>query len=123
MESVVALYKALDWSAAEKPVLLHRALVGSHSLATAWDGPQLIGLGNAITDGFLVVYYPHLCVHPEYQGRGIGTRLMQMLMARYEGFHQQQIVADGRAVKFYRKCGFVRSGKTEPLWIYAGHDH
>ena len=24
---------------------------------------------------------------------------------------------------FYRKCGFERAGKTEPMWIYAGHDH
>jgi hypothetical protein len=33
------------------------------------------------------------------------------------------LVADGRALDFYRKCGFVRAGKTEPMWIYAGHDH
>jgi len=25
--------------------------------------------------------------------------------------------------EFYRKCGFERAGKTEPMWIYAGHDH
>ena len=67
--------------------------------------------------------YPHLLVAPEYQGHGIGTRLMRMLMAHYEGFHQHMLVADGRAIDFYRKCGFERAGKTEPMWIYAGHDH
>jgi GNAT superfamily N-acetyltransferase len=122
-ESVVALYRALAWSAAEKPDALHRALIGSHSLVTAWEGERLAGLGNAISDGHLVVYYPHLLVHPEYQGRGIGTELMRRLMARYRGFHQHILVADGRAVEFYRKCGFERAGKTEPMWIYAGHDH
>ena len=123
VESVLALYRANEWSSAEKPELLHRALLASHSLVTAWDGARLIGLGNAISDGCLVVYYPHLLVLPEYQGRGIGTRLMQMLMARYDGFHQHMLVADGRATEFYRKCGFERAGKTEPMWIYAGHDH
>ena len=123
VESVLSLYRANKWSSAEKPELLHKALVASHSLVTAWDGSRLVGLGNALSDGHLVVYYSHLLVLPEYQGRGIGTRLMQMLMARYAGFHQHILVADGRAIEFYKKCGFERAGKTEPMWIYAGHDH
>ena len=123
LESVLVLYRANEWSSARKPDLLHKALLASHSLVTAWDGSKLVGLGNAISDGYLVVYYPHLLVLPDYQGRGIGTCLMQMLMAPYEGFHQHMLVADGRALDFYRKCGFERAGKTEPMWIYAGHDH
>jgi ribosomal protein S18 acetylase RimI-like enzyme len=123
LERILTLYRAHEWSSARKPELLHKALLASHSLVTAWDGSELVGLGNAISDGFLVVYYPHLLVLPKYQGRGIGTELMRRLMARYEGFHQHVLMADGRAVDFYRKCGFERAGKTEPMWIYAGHDH
>ena len=121
--SVLDLYRANDWSSAQKPDLLHKALLASHSLVTAWAGSKLVGLGNAISDGYLVVYYPHMLVLPEYQGRGIGTELMKRLMARYQGFHQHMLVADGRALDFYRKCGFERAGKTEPMWIYSGHDH
>lgn len=123
MEEVAALYHANNWSAAQKADQLHNALVASHSLSTAWDGDRLIGLGNAISDGYLVVYYPHLLVHPDYQRRGIGRELMRRLMLRYEGFHQHMLVADGSAVEFYRKCGFGRAGTTEPMWIYAGRDH
>jgi ribosomal protein S18 acetylase RimI-like enzyme len=123
LQGVVDLYRANGWSSAEKPQQLLSALLGSHSLVSAWEGERLIGLGNAITDGHLVVYYPHLVVHPEYQGRGVGTHLVRMLMARYAGFHQHMLVADGKAIEFYRKCGFERAGQTEPMWIYAGHDH
>ena len=122
-ESVVALYQSLRWSAAEKPEALCQGLANSHSVVTAWDGDKLVGLGNTLSDGHLVVYYSHLLVLPAYQGRGIGTRLMRMLLARYEGFHQHVVIADGRAIEFYRKLGFERAGKTEPMWIYAGHDH
>lgn len=122
-EAVATLYRANAWSSAEKLDLLLKALASSHSLCSAWDGDRLVGLGNAISDGYLVVYYPHLIVLPEYQGRGIGTELMRRLMARYDGFHQHMLVADGRALDFYLKCGFQRAGKTEPMWIYAGHDH
>lgn len=123
LESVLALYLANKWSSAEKPDLLHKALIASHSIVTAWAGNELVGLGNAISDGYLVVYYPHLLVLPDFQERGVGTELMRRLMARYQGFHQHVLLADGRALAFYRKCGFERAGKTEPMWIYAGHDH
>ena len=123
LEGVTSLYRANEWSSADRPELLHQALLASHSLVTAWEDSKLIGLGNAISDGHLVVYYPHLLVLPEFQGRGIGTRLMRMLMARYKNFHQHMLVADGRAIEFYRKCGFERAGKTEPMWIYSGNDH
>jgi GNAT superfamily N-acetyltransferase len=123
LESLLTLYLANHWSSAEKPELLQKGLLASHTLITAWDGERLIGLGNTISDGCLVVYYSHLLVLPDYQGRGIGARLMQMLMARYVDFHQQVIFADGGATEFYRKLGFKRAGNSEPMWIYDGNDH
>ena len=123
LEKLVALYEANGWSSAKKPLLLQKALANSSTLISAWIDGELIGLGNAITDGYLVVYYPHMLVHPDYQGRGVGLDLMKRLMDKYEGFHQHMLVADGRAIDFYKKCGFVRAGKTEPMWIYDGKDH
>jgi predicted N-acetyltransferase YhbS len=98
-------------------------LLNSHSLVTAWDGEKLVGLGNTLSDGYLVVYYPHLLVHPEYQGRGIGKMIMQKLGEKYRDFHQQILVSDGKTVDFYSKCGFERASNTEPMWIYQGNDH
>lgn len=122
-DAIVRLYAANEWSSANKPEALTQALRNSHSLISAWSGDQLVGLGNAISDGFLVVYYSHLLVHPDYQGSGIGTEIMGRRMIKYQGFHQHILVADGRAVEFYRKCGFTRAGKTQSMWIYAGDEH
>lgn len=30
------------------------------------DGERRVGIGNAISEGHRVVYYPHLLVHPDY---------------------------------------------------------
>ena len=57
LKQLIALYRANDWSSAEKGELLRKALRNSDSLITAWAGKQLVGLGNAISDGFLVVYF------------------------------------------------------------------
>lgn len=123
VEKLVALYEANGWSSAKKPVLLQKALSNSATLVSAWVGGDLVGIGNAISDGYLVVYYPHMLVHSNFQGRGIGLEMMKRLTDKYKGFHQQILVADGRAIDFYKKCGFTKAGKTESMWIYAGEDH
>lgn len=122
-DQVLGLYQKLNWSSAKKPAQLMRALEGSHSVISAWAGQRLVGLGNALSDGVLVVYYPHLLVDPEYQGQGIGKGIMKRMQERYSSCHQQQVTADGEAVEFYRKCGFEFSGKCRAMWIYDGHDH
>ncbi len=122
-DEVIELYKANGWSAAEKPELLMKALRNSDSTVTARISGMLVGIGNAISDGYLVVYYPHLLVHPDYQGKGIGQKMMLQLQERYRDFHQQMLTADGKAVPFYEKMGFERAGQTVPMWVYAGKDH
>ncbi|MBP2031208.1 GNAT superfamily N-acetyltransferase [Methanohalophilus levihalophilus] len=122
-ESIISLYQANQWSSAQKPEQLYRALMNSHSLVSAWDGEKLVGLANAISDGHLVVYYPHLLVLPEYQRSGIGKQLMDVMSKKYSGFHQQMLTSDVNSVDFYKACGFERAGKTVPMWIYDGDEH
>jgi GNAT superfamily N-acetyltransferase len=122
-DKIIELYKANKWSSADKPELLYKALMNSHSLITAWAQDRLIGLGNAISDGHLVVYYPHLLVHPDFQGKGIGQIIMDKMQEIYQGFHMQMLTADGRSIDFYKKVGFVRAGSTVPMWIYDGQEH
>lgn len=120
---VVSLYRDNEWSSAECPDKLIPALLNSDTLVTARVNNELIGLGNAISDGSLVVYFPHLLVSPRYQGLGVGRKIMQVMQAKYKNFHQQMLTSDHEAIAFYQAIGFERAGKMEPMWIYAGDDH
>ncbi|MGF1778930.1 GNAT family N-acetyltransferase [Vibrio nomapromontoriensis] len=120
---VVELYRANGWSSADVPERLMPALLNSDTLVTARLDEQLIGIGNAISDGYLVVYYPHMLVSPSFQGLGVGRRMMELMQSKYKDFHQQMLTADGEAVDFYTALGFERAGKTEPMWVYAGSEH
>ncbi|MEA3232144.1 MAG: GNAT family N-acetyltransferase [Thermodesulfobacteriota bacterium] len=122
-DEVVALYKANRWSSAEKAEKLIPALKNSDALVTARISGKLVGIGNAISDGSLVVYYPHMLVHPDHKGKGIGRSMMALLQQRYASFHQQMLTADVNATGFYKSLGFERAGKTVPMWIYAGDEH
>jgi len=122
-DEVLLLYRANSWSSAEKPKQLLAALRHSDTLVTARSGGELIGLGNAISDGFLVVYYPHMLVMPACHGNGIGRKMMQAMQTKYAGIHQQMLTAESAAVGFYEAIGFERAGTTVPMWIYQGSGH
>lgn len=122
-EEVLEVYRSNGWSSAEKPKDLMAALRNSHSLVTARIDGKLVGLGNAISDGHLVVYFPHMLVHPEYQGKGIGKQMMKAMLNKYASFHQLMLTADGQAIEFYKCLGFERAGSTESMWIYTGAEH
>ena len=122
-DEVIALYKANGWSSAEKPEKLMPALNNSDALVTARISGKLVGIGNAISDGSLVVYYPHMLVHPDYKGKGVGRAMMKLFQRKYVSFHQQMLTADVDAVGFYKSLGFDRAGKTVPMWIYDGNEH
>jgi len=120
---VIELYASNQWSSAKKPDLLYDGLINSSMLVTARINSMLVGLGNALSDGHLVVYYPHLLIHPEYHRMGIGQKIVAEFQKTYNDFHQQILVADGKAIDFYEKCGFVKGGETQSMWIYQGDEH
>ena len=122
-DEIITLYSANKWSSANKPKTLLAALRDSHTLVVARVDTQLVGITNAISDGHLVVYYPHMLVLPEFQGQGIGKKMMEAMQGVYGGFHQQMLTADGEAISFYKKLGFSKAGQTESMWIYDGDDH
>ena len=83
---------------------------GSHSVVTAWVEDRLVGLGNTLSDGHLVVYYPHLLVHPDSAGVGSarGDRVPAATPVRGPPLaHLGRRQAGGRVL---RECGFARAG-------------
>jgi len=122
-KAILVLYEANEWSSAKKPNLLYQGLMNATDLITAWSDELLVGLGSALSAGYLVVYYPHLLVHPDFQGKGIGKQIMQTFQHKYANFHQQILVANKTAIPFYKNCGFVRAGTTKSMWKYSGGEN
>lgn len=57
-----------------------RALASSLFSVVAEDDGLLVGLGRVVGDGGLYFYVQDVMVHPSFQGKGLGTQLMQRVM-------------------------------------------
>lgn len=64
-----------------------------------------------------------LAVAPEFQGKGIGTLLVQESIRRLQGKGVMVKTELPRARKFYKKCGFIDIGTERrlfrKLWVLA----
>jgi GNAT superfamily N-acetyltransferase len=121
-DQILSLYEANQWGSAKRPDELCKGLASSAALISAWDGDRLVGLGSAISDGHLAVYFPHLLVHPDYQRRGIGSEIVKRLQSGFEGFHHQMLVTVPEAIEFYKACGFKQPEGHVPMVVSSGPD-
>ena len=70
---------------------------------------ELIGYVDIVSDGIDDAYIRDLIVHPDYQRRGIGSKLLAMVIRRVkaDGIKMVNVVFDSRLAEFYRKAKFV----------------
>jgi ribosomal protein S18 acetylase RimI-like enzyme len=85
-------------------------VLGSRWVASAWDGEKLIGFARAISDVCSNAYISTVAVLPEYQRRGIGRKLMEMLMEGHEGVKFVLHTSEA-GERLYRSLGFVDASR------------
>ena len=51
---------------------------------TVKDSHKLIGMGRIVGDGAIYYYIQDIVVHPEYQGQGIGKKIMKEVHSHSE---------------------------------------
>lgn len=85
-------------------------LRGSLAVALALDeAGRVVGFANAVGDGVLSAYVPLLEVLPTHRGRGVGTQLVERLMADLSPCYMFDVACDDDVVPFYERLGFLRT--------------
>jgi len=99
----------------------------SHAAWIALDGDRCVGFINALSDGVFYSYIPLLEVLPDYQGRGIGTELVNRMLETLKGMYAVDVVCDEEVASFYERLdfgrcvGMVRRNRGAPnRWIKNG---
>ena len=114
IQQLQTLFKlAAFWARERCSEDLEIAVANSNPIVTAWDGENMIGFARATSDGIYRATIWDVVIHPDYQGGGLGRKLVQTvlshpLMSRVERVylmttHQQ---------KFYERIGFEYNQTT-----------
>ena len=93
-----------------EPDVHRRAFQNSHTTVFVYQADQLIGFGRAISDGMYQAAVYDVAVVPEFQRQGIGTTIMNTIVASLSQCNFILYAAPGRE-EFYRKLGW-RKMKT-----------
>jgi GNAT superfamily N-acetyltransferase len=118
---------AVDWT--ELSGLYQIAPLGykaPESLATAFGnsmftcfvyaGDVLAGAGRALADGIDCAYLCDVAVHPDHQGRGLGTAIVQHLVSSARGHKKIILYANPGTEGFYGALGFRRMTTAMAIW-------
>jgi len=65
-QQVADLFLAVRWVVGKYPDRLHKALMNSSRVISAWDGDRLVGLIRVMDDSELVCFINYVLVHPDY---------------------------------------------------------
>jgi GNAT superfamily N-acetyltransferase len=79
----------------------------SDAVSLAYDERSLVGFATAITDGVLAAFIPFLEVLPSHHRQGIGTRLIERLLAQLDDLYMVDVVCDAPLEPFYARLGFT----------------
>lgn len=97
------------WAAPPSPEEHLALLRGSAHVALALDHDRVVGFANALSDRVLSAYIPLLEVLPDYRHQGVGSRLVQMLLADIGELYMVDVMCDEDVLPFYESLGFRRA--------------
>ena len=122
-DQVQELFKSVGWISAEYPQRLHKALMNSQTVLTAWDGERLVGLARVLDDSELVAFVHYVLVHPEYQGQKIAGNMVEYIRDKYKNYlYIDEMPEDSKNVAFYESHGFHFMEGGTPIQIYNFSD-
>ncbi len=113
VEEFNLLYDLVGWGAYDSEVT-KKALDNTFYSVSVYDDNNIIGYGRIIGDTICFLYIHDIMVKPEYQGKKIGTLIMNKLLEKINQIKKENpdlrvyLGASKNREKFYEKFGFVK---------------
>jgi len=104
---------AAFWAQTRRPEDMAQAIAHSNPVVTAWDNGRLIGFCRATSDGIFRATIWDVVVHPDYQGAGLGRRLVETLIAHpHMNKVERTYLMTTHQQRFYERIGFETNSTT-----------
>lgn len=106
-ESIAALRRSVGWGGMEAE--LRDPALRDYLQIACYDGDELVGFLDVVSNGVTDAYIQDVMVRPDYQGKGIGTELMNRAINRLKADHIYMvsvIYGEEELRPFYERFGF-----------------
>lgn len=89
------------------------AIANSNVVVSVWDNQRLIGCARATSDGIYRATIWDVVIHPDYQGLGLGSKLVETLISHpLLNRVERTYLMTTHQQKFYQKIGFQENNTT-----------
>ncbi|NJN72099.1 MAG: GNAT family N-acetyltransferase [Limnothrix sp. RL_2_0] len=101
---------------------LETAIAYSDPVVTVWDGDRMIGFTRGTSDGVFRGTIWDVVIHPEYQGLGLGRKLVETLISHPRMSRVERIyLMTTHQQSFYERIGFKENQTT--TMVLHNHEH
>jgi ribosomal protein S18 acetylase RimI-like enzyme len=119
IEQLQALFQvAAFWARDRRLDDLAIALEHSTPVISAWDNDRLVGFARATSDGIYRATIWDVVVHPDYQGAGLGRKLVQTVLSHPQVSKVERVyLMTTNQRPFYEKIGFEVNETTTMVYF------
>ncbi|WP_198022949.1 GNAT family N-acetyltransferase [Paenibacillus zanthoxyli] len=125
-EEFITLVESAGWHGVTEKgsEQLEKALRQSWLVVSSFEEDRLVGMGRVISDGIFQAFICDLIILPEYQGKGIGTGILNKLLkkCKEQDILMVQLFAAAHKSEFYKKFGFEERPDTAPGMRWVSRD-
>ena len=114
------LYQFAPWAKDRSLRDIKTALVNSTLVVSAWDRDLLVGFARVLSDKVFRATLWDVIVRPEYQNEGIGSMLVEKIIAHPLLKKVDRFWLNTKQPTFYEKFGFVQSAEGMVLQRKSG---
>lgn len=106
VKDLADLRESIGWNRMENEY--KNPLLTSYYHIAVYEEDILVGYVDCVSNGVTDAYIQDLMVHPDYQGRGIGTDLMKKMInyLKEKHIYMISVVFEESLKPFYEKFGF-----------------
>jgi len=115
-EKILKLYESVGWSAYTKyPESLKRAFKNSNYVLVGMEGETVVGITRSISDEVSIHYLQDILIHPNFQKRGLGRKLLSKVLENFEDVRTHMILTDDEEKQklFYESLGYKNTKTLE----------
>lgn len=116
LKEVITLYNKASLKRPDDERRMELMLRNANIKISAWHNEKLVGFLRAFTDFYFDCYVNDIAVDPEYQGNGVGRKLVEHLKPLLEQNAMIFLISAPESKEFYQKIGFSNFQHIEDTW-------